>query len=119
MLAGGRLGVVVECDGFQSVIRLEGELDRSNVSALTYALDGALDIDMDPVIDLGAVTFIDLSGVRAILMALDQLGTERRVTVRNPSAAQLSLLDSTGLSPRLRIDLPALPAPGGAARDGS
>jgi anti-sigma B factor antagonist len=65
----GRLAVRVEQDGEELLVRAFGELDVSNAKTLEGELRRAIGGD-DPgvVLDLSAVTFIDSTGLRALLL---------------------------------------------------
>ncbi|MFC4117666.1 STAS domain-containing protein [Nonomuraea zeae] len=49
-----------------SVVRIVGEIDRTNVAELLRTLDRARHIDERLVVDLGQVAFADIAGVRAL-----------------------------------------------------
>jgi anti-anti-sigma factor len=57
-----RLEVVSRQDEGRSVVELRGELDRSDVDRAEAALEEALASDLELVIDLGELEFLDLAG---------------------------------------------------------
>ncbi len=63
-------------------VTLEGDIDVSVAPALEARLRGAIDQDIDRlVLDLSAVTFIDSSGLRTVLVLADRLRERRRSLV--------------------------------------
>jgi anti-sigma B factor antagonist len=56
-------------EGSPPVLYVRGELDMATAGQLRAAIDEAVCADADVLVDLGGVTFVDLSGVRAILDA--------------------------------------------------
>ncbi|QYC40043.1 hypothetical protein Nocox_12125 [Nonomuraea coxensis DSM 45129] len=49
-----------------SLVRIVGEIDRSNGAELLRTLEQARRIDDELVVDVGGVSFTDVSGVRAL-----------------------------------------------------
>jgi anti-anti-sigma factor len=84
------------------VVTVRGEIDAHTCGRLQAAIDRAIDL-LGPdeprlLVDVGAVGFIDSSGLRVLVNAanrLDDSGT--KLTLRNPSATVLRLLEVTGL----------------------
>src|SRR4051794_34879952 len=77
-----------------AIVRIAGEIDiaRENdvVSSLLQSTGDVVEAD------LADVTFIDSSGLRALLRAAGELGAEgRRLRCVNPSSAVLKLLTMT------------------------
>jgi anti-anti-sigma factor len=71
------------------------EIDSASVGALVHDLDRASGADVD--IDCSGVTFIDSSGLRALLEAEQRLRAEdRRLVLVDPSAVVVRLLEITG-----------------------
>lgn len=65
----GQLTIRVEQDGEELLVRAFGELDLSNAKMLEAELGRAIDGDAPGVVlDLSAVTFIDLAGLRVLLL---------------------------------------------------
>ena len=84
-------GFVVERVGSRLVAR--GELDTDTARYLDAVVD---DLDGEPVVlDLAAVTFIDSSGIRALLRARQR---HRDLRIENPSPQAGKVLEMTGLT---------------------
>ena len=85
----------------ESVVHLSGELDLEAEpqlrSALARAIDDARETGTDVVLDIGNVTFMDSSGLNALIGACGQLPPERRIVLRNVSRPIRRLLDTAGL----------------------
>lgn len=66
-----------------SIVRVRGELDLTNASALEKALDATLDGTV--ILDLSAVVFVDSAGIRTIDAAYTRLrGSGRALLVVAP-----------------------------------
>ena len=85
-------------------IRLSGELDLATAGRLTRILDDALARARQVVIDLRQLTFMDSTGLGAVVRAHDRARTceQRLVLIRGPQQVD-RLLQVTGLSDRLEI----------------
>jgi anti-sigma B factor antagonist len=88
------------------IIAVAGEVDSSNAAELRDVFLSVLGEEpRSLVLDLAELTFIDSSGLGALISANReasiQFGT---VTIRNPSAFVLRLLEETGLAQRLTIE---------------
>ena len=95
----------VDWDGDRAVLELAGELDLSTLPvaerALTQAqVDGARHL----VLDLGDVSFLDLSGLRLIFSAHDRWGPDLEV-VRGAEPVH-DVLVFSGLASRLAFTPP-------------
>jgi len=96
--------VWTESEGDRIIVRALGELDLASSSRFEEELERALAAEVSTVVvDLGMVTFIDSTGLRALLSA-----TERsRVSVRQfgirkeVSGAVRRALDVTGMAEKL------------------
>jgi anti-anti-sigma factor len=91
--------------GTEARVRLDGELDNLSVPVLNQALDGLYKGGCtDIVFDLGELSFVDSSGLGALVGAWrhcqEQGGTARAV---NPSAMVTRLLDVTGIGRYLLV----------------
>ena len=83
-------------------IDVGGEIDIATSPQLQRVLDDVIDGSDDRVLaDLSAVEFIDVSGLRALLSAVDR-GGAHRFGVANPSPAVRRLFEIIGL------DMPTL-----------
>jgi anti-anti-sigma factor len=61
------------------LLRARGDVDASSVDALNGALDGAIrDLEGHVVLDADAVTFIDSTGITALMTAMRRLHRGRR-----------------------------------------
>jgi anti-anti-sigma factor len=81
----------------ESVLVVRGDLDVAVGTAFVGAVDDALSAEGSPTlveIDLGAVEFIDSSGLRALLQVQQNYGD--RVRIGAMSAAVERLLELTG-----------------------
>lgn len=63
------LELALRVNGGEEVVRVSGEIDMHTGPVLRAALLAALELSRRVVIDLRAVSFVDSSGVRAILEA--------------------------------------------------
>jgi anti-anti-sigma factor len=97
----------IEVNGVnQAVVYAAGEIDASTLSALQGALAGALEQSSSVVLDMGGVTFMDSSGLGALLgshRAAQQTGGS--FLVRRPSHGVRRVLSMTGLDSVLQIDV--------------
>jgi anti-sigma B factor antagonist len=91
--------VVERPESDRTVIRVRGDQDLSNVSALSDALASATDLGRAAVVvDLSGVTFMDASTLGAIVRARNVLESQSRsLIVRCPSPCALRLLDLCGI----------------------
>lgn len=93
-------------EGPEAVITVNGELDPHTADTLADALrDLTAREDLRSVVlDLSDVSFIDSSGLRAILTAHDELrNREAQLTLRSPSEAVHRLLEITDLLGHLDV----------------
>jgi anti-anti-sigma factor len=98
-------------DDFRTTIKLGGELDSASCSELVGAFEAAIPAlaGRDLVIDLGELTFIDSSGMRAIIM-IERRTREEGIALglTRPPAAVTELLRITGITGRVELT----PSPG-------
>jgi anti-anti-sigma factor len=94
------LTVEVTEEGAATVFTVRGELDAYSAPTLDAAFDEALSNGARRlVLDLSGVGFIDSSGLRSMIRARKQVGEAAdALTIRNPQAATVRLLDITGLT---------------------
>jgi|SRR6516165_9812770 anti-anti-sigma factor len=83
-------------DGSPPVLHVQGELDMATAGQLRSALVDRLSTDSKFVLDLGGVTFVDASGLRAILETADSLNGRAPLAIVNGSLLA-RLLDIVGL----------------------
>lgn len=89
----------------ESVLVVRGDLDVAVGAEFVGAVDRVLAAEDAPtsvVIDLGAVEFIDSSGLRALLQVQQKFG--ERVQVGTVSAVVERLLELTGTVDHFRLD---------------
>lgn len=104
-----------ECSGTTMRIAVRGEIDLSNVQQFREHISAGLADDAEIVVlDLTEVSFIDSSGLNALLYAKAQDGSRLRVI---PSPALLHLLAITGLHEHLPIIDACSHLPDGRAND--
>ncbi len=104
---GGRVSIDAGADGWA----VAGELDASTAPRLRAAFS-ELPTRTDPVrLDLGAVTFIDSSGLRELIALSERVGAGGgTVVVSAESAAVRRLLEITGLESAFGLDTGKPPA---------
>ncbi len=84
------------------VVSLSGEVDMSNVHSVEAELRAVLGEPHDLVVmDLSALSFIDSSGIAALLRIAERVD---RVEVRNPSTTVQRIIEATGLTGVLRLE---------------
>ena len=103
--AGASPATRVEIDDLQhmAVVTLRGELDLDNAEALVSDLAPVLARDDLPVVvfDLTDLTFMDSSGISALLRTV---GAGKTVRLRHPAPIIRELLTVTGLDAVLSED---------------
>jgi anti-sigma B factor antagonist len=84
-------------DGRTGRLSLGGELDLNGVDAVSAALDEIAARDVTAIeVDASELTFLDSSGLRALLTGREQLQAKGiHLRVVNPSASIRRLLDMT------------------------
>ena len=101
----GSLEIAVsQADGAR-LVRLRGEFDLAGVDGFERRVHGEPGPRQDTlVLDLSGLTFIDSSGLRAVVMADHRVRAEgkRCVIVRGPERVD-RVLDLTGVSERLEL----------------
>ncbi|MBU2668449.1 STAS domain-containing protein [Actinoplanes bogorensis] len=107
----GRFEARTDEEAGQVRVTLAGECDLAVRDQLHTVLDAAVRTSPLVVVDLGAVEFLDSSGVHGLIVAHHEARARGgRVTVVNPTGAVASVLDITGVS-----ELLGPPAPRRAA----
>jgi anti-sigma B factor antagonist len=93
-----------ECDG-KVVVSVEGDVDLVTSEELRQVLEGAVRLNPHVEVDLTGLTFIDSSGLSALVeghrAARDAGGV---VVLRNPTSMLRRLLDITRLDSLLVVD---------------
>ena len=97
MLEDQALDITTTTEGGRTVARVAGEIDAATCDSLTDALSSAMETDGDVELDVSGVTFIDSSGLRALVLAQQQLSDSRHLVVRGADARFRRLLHITGL----------------------
>lgn len=80
--------------------RLVGELDISNADSLAAVLDRAAQEEGDITLDLSELSFIDSSGIRVLLRAMDQLNGKGKIVILSPTSSVRHVLSLMGLADR-------------------
>ena len=85
-------------------LRLDGELDLASVPLLKDAL---VDVgcERDVHLDLALLTFLDSSGVHAIVALAQSLDGNRSVVLVNPSTAIMRCLEITGIDKHPAVEI--------------
>jgi anti-sigma B factor antagonist len=83
-------------------LRLSGEFDMSSVDTFRLAVETLADPDREVVLDMTELTFIDSSGIRAILTMAQEIGANG-VVLRNPQPNVRRVLDLIGIEGRSGI----------------
>jgi anti-anti-sigma factor len=85
-------------------VRLDGELDLATAPLLKEALvDFASEREVH--LDLALLTFLDSSGLHAIVALARSLDGSRSVVLRNPSTAVLRILEITGIDKHPAVEI--------------
>jgi anti-sigma B factor antagonist len=86
-------------------VRLIGEVDMATAPELLDVLLAAMGGDRPITIDMAGVTFIDSSGVQAILNTAAEATPEDPVIVKDPSDAALRVMELVGIErmPAIRV----------------
>ena len=100
---GAPFTVRLDEDGESRIIRATGELDLATTEALQKALQHAFDGDTASLIlDVSEVTFIDSTGLRALLWAAHHDEGDR-LRVRCGAGAVRRMVEMTGIERSLRL----------------
>ena len=99
-VVGPDLTLTTETTGNQGVVSVKGELDAYTAPAIEEQISRLVDGGItDIVLDLSETSFLDSSGLRAILTAHRRLERDRgTLTLRAPSESVTRLLEITGLT---------------------
>jgi anti-sigma B factor antagonist len=89
------------------VLRVAGELDAASAPQLVAAFQELTPDGREVVVDIAEVSFIDSSGLRALLVIRQEAAaTERILLVRRPARQARRLLQMSGLTELLAPDEP-------------
>jgi anti-sigma B factor antagonist len=96
---------VVEYDERDAAhVQVMGELDIASAAKLVEALNAALSNARLVVVDLSRLTFIDCTGLGAIVAVHDRARRSQRTLVLSSATAQVKrLLDITGTAARFEV----------------
>jgi anti-sigma B factor antagonist len=100
-----RFGTAVRVEGSRAIVALRGELDLANAAALADAI-GQPDVSAATavVLDLRELTFLDSSGLRAMLRAQEITGQRgQNFGITEGSGQVKRLLDITHASEQLPL----------------
>ncbi|WP_426574558.1 STAS domain-containing protein [Aquihabitans sp. McL0605] len=91
--------VSVDSEATPPRVTASGEIDAASAEEFGQAIDSALEAGGGVVLDLGAVTFMDSSGLRVIAVALRRAREhDRPFTVAPASDAVQRIFDITGVT---------------------
>lgn len=93
--------------GEPRTFRLIGEMDISNAETLAAVLEGKADGEGDITLDLSELTFIDSSGIRVFLRAMDRLEGRGKLILLSPTSSVRHVLSLMGLEDRGSIIIEA------------
>jgi anti-sigma B factor antagonist len=87
-----------------AVVAIAGEVDLATAPEMGAALDDALDVADDVVLDLSNTTFMDSSGIHTLFSGRNRAeALGRRLTIVCPPGAVRRLFDITGYSEHLAL----------------
>ncbi len=100
-----QLVIDVRREAGRAILTLEGELDMASSGALEQALGSAeLEGEAMVVLDLQQLQFIDSTGLRVILAALERCRERRQAFAITPGSQQVQrLLSVTGVAEHVPI----------------
>jgi anti-sigma B factor antagonist len=96
------LRVQIDSEGSAIVVRPVGEVDVANASAFRAALDVAYEPGRQLIIDLANLSFIDSTGIAALIAAAKR-SSRGGFVIRNPSQVVQKVLEITGLMGRFGL----------------
>jgi len=100
------LSMVVDATGMVPILQLVGELDISTAPGLREQLMQLLIMDGDIVVDLSGLTFMDSSGISALIVAHKRARDQgRKMTLRRPAGAVAKVLAVSGTDQVFTIEL--------------
>lgn len=78
-------------------LRLIGEMDISNAASLASVLEDKAEGEGDITLELSELTFIDSSGIRVLLRAMDRLDGRGKLVLLSPTSSVRHVLSLMGL----------------------
>lgn len=111
----GLLAVQQTSEGSRVRLALRGELDLSNAPTAEKGIEEAFASEMDVLIDLGPLEFIDSTGIALIVRAMGREDARRLTFLPSKSETVRRLLNLTGLDEKMPLSTtedspPVLPA---------
>jgi anti-sigma B factor antagonist len=105
-IVGPDLVLSTDRDGNRAVLTVRGELDAYSAPGLEDQISRLIADHVEHVVlDLSQTTFLDSSGLRAILTAQRRLSEGAgRMSLRTPSEAVTRLLEITGLTDHFNVE---------------
>ena len=98
-------GVDVEQSGQAATVSVRGEVDVATASLLWQAIESVDDDVVKLVIDVSELTFMDSTGIRVLVRALELLrGRGGQLVVRAPAAGVRKLLEVTSIDKVIAIE---------------
>ena len=96
--------------------RLTGEMDLASKEAFNDALVLEIDQDGDLTLDLSGLTFIDSTGVQALIKAAENLHERGRLILRSPGKNVLRVFDLMRMDTAPNVQISEGDLPGGEGR---
>ena len=93
----------VERVGDRRRVMVRGELDAATASRLVEDLKNDVEQDGDLELEMSGVSFVDSTGLRALLQLAKALEGRGTLLLRNPSRNVQRLLDITGVDGRANL----------------
>jgi anti-anti-sigma factor len=91
-------------DTRSTTVRVAGQIDVSSVGALQDVLELACEPDQQVIVDMEGVTFMDSSGINALLGVVERTGIQHRgLVVQNPSPNVEKIISILGLAETLGL----------------
>lgn len=105
MSASNAFSANIEANNGTVTVVLIGELDMDTARELNCVLDGLIEQGPDEVIlDFSGLSFIDSSGIAALISAQKQLNAQgRKLGVRSPSPLVVKVFEVTDLMSFLNV----------------
>ncbi len=94
----GRTAELLTVSRDNGTFRLVGELDMSNTATLSEALQGDLVEGGRVVLDCEGLTFIDSTGIAALVQVSRALGPSGRLVLRSPTTSLVKAFGVLGLN---------------------
>jgi anti-anti-sigma factor len=98
--------MALEIEATGEGLRLRGEVDLSTAEALLDALRELIHAGGPLIVDLSGITFMDSTGVKALISATHHLEPEDELVLRSPTLPLQRLFDLTRLAhvPGIRVE---------------